>query len=159
MCHIYPVTPALARFVSRIVPFAACAVLMAAAGCGGSATGPTSLAPFSQVDLRLGTGSAAAAGSLLKVNYTGWLYDPTKADSKGLQFDTSAGTVGFTFTLGIRQVIVGWDQGLVGMKVGGIRKLVIPPSLAYGGVRNNSIPPFTTLIFEVELLQVGVGGI
>ena len=137
---------------------AACAVLLIAAGCGGSTTGPSSLAPFSQVDLRIGTGTQAAAGNLLKVNYTGWLYDPTKADSKGLQFDTSAGSAGFTFTLGVRQVIAGWDQGLVGMKVGGVRKLVIPPSLGYGGVRNNSIPPFTTLIFEVELLEVGLTG-
>lgn len=131
---------------------------MAAAGCGDTATGPSSLAPFSQVDLRLGTGAEAAPGNLLTVNYTGWLYDPTKADSKGLQFDTSAGTPGFTFTLGIQQVIAGWDQGLAGMKVGGVRKLVIPPSLAYGGVRNNSIPPFTTLIFEVELMEVAAAG-
>lgn len=123
-------------------------------GCDGGATGPSSTAPFSQVDLRLGTGAEAAAGKALTVNYTGWLYDPTKPDLKGLQFDTSAGTTAFTFTLGIQQVIVGWDAGLVGMKVGGIRKLVIPPSLAYGGVRNSSIPPFTTLVFEVELLDV-----
>lgn len=151
-------TAAIARVASRRFLFAACALLLAAAGCGGTATGPSSLAPFSQVDLRLGTGAEAAAGSLVKVNYTGWLYDPTKADSKGLQFDTSAGSTGFAFTLGIQQVITGWDRGLVGMKVGGVRKLVIPPSLAYGGVRNNSIPPFTTLIFEVELLEVGLSG-
>jgi FKBP-type peptidyl-prolyl cis-trans isomerase FkpA len=150
---IYPVT--LARFRSRVVASAACAVLMAgAAGCGGTATGPSSTAPFSQVDLRLGTGTEAVSGKLLTVNYTGWLYDPTKPDLKGLQFDTSLNTTAFTFTLGIQQVIAGWDQGLVGMKIGGIRKLVIPPSLAYGGVRNSSIPPFTTLVFEVELLDV-----
>lgn len=151
-------TLALARFASRILPFAACAVLLGVAACGDNATGPSSLAPFSQVDLRLGTGADAKPGSLITVNYTGWLYDPTKPDSKGLKFDTSAGTTGFTFTLGIQQVIAGWDQGLVGMKAGGVRKLVIPPSLAYGGVRNNSIPAFTTLVFEVELLQVGLSG-
>jgi FKBP-type peptidyl-prolyl cis-trans isomerase FkpA len=145
----------LARFASRIVPFVVSAVLLAgAAGCNTTSTGPSSTAPFSQVDLRLGDGPEAVAGKTLTVQYTGWLYDPTKSDSKGLQFDTSAGTTGFPFTLGIQQVIAGWDQGLVGMKVGGIRKLVIPPSLAYGYIRNHSIPPSVTLVFEIELLDV-----
>jgi FKBP-type peptidyl-prolyl cis-trans isomerase FkpA len=124
------------------------------AGCGGTSTAPSSTAPFSQVDLRLGTGAEAASGTVLTVNYTGWLYDPTKPDSKGLQFDTSQGRTAFTFTLGAQLVIKGWEQGLVGMKVGGVRKLVIPPSLAYGGVRNSSIPPYSTLVFEIELLEV-----
>jgi FKBP-type peptidyl-prolyl cis-trans isomerase FkpA len=148
---IYPVT--VARLVSRMVTPAACVLLLA--GCGGTTTGPSSTAPFSQLDLRLGTGTEAASGKVLTVSYTGWLYDPTKADLKGLQFDTSANsTTPFTFTLGTQQVIQGWDQGLVGLKVGGIRKLVIPPSLGYGSVRNNSIPPYTTLVFEIELLDV-----
>ena len=148
---IYPVT--LARFVSRIVAPAACVLLVA--GCNTGTTGPSSTAPFSQVDLRVGTGTEAVAGNLLTVNYTGWLYDPTKADLKGLQFDTSANsTTPFTFPLGVQQVIQGWDQGIVGMKVGGVRKLVIPSSLAYGGVRNHSIPPYATLVFEIELVDV-----
>ena len=129
-------------------------LLAGAAGCGGTSTGPSSTAPFSQLDLRLGTGTEAAAGNTLTVNYTGWLYDPTKADLKGLQFDTSLGRDAFIFGLGSGQVIAGWDQGLVGMKIGGIRKLIIPPSLGYGGVRNYSIPPFTTLVFEIELIDV-----
>lgn len=129
-------------------------VLAGAAGCNPSSTGPSSTAPYSQVDLRLGDGAEAVAGKVLTVQYTGWLYDPTKPDSKGLQFDTSAGSTGFPFTLGTQQVIAGWDRGLVGMKVGGIRKLVIPPSLGYGNVRNHSIPPSTTLVFEIELLDV-----
>jgi FKBP-type peptidyl-prolyl cis-trans isomerase FkpA len=129
-------------------------MLAGAAGCNTASTGPSSTAPFSQVDLRLGDGAEATAGKTLTVQYTGWLYDPTKADSKGLQFDTSAGTTGFAFTLGTQQVIAGWDQGLAGMKIGGIRKLVIPPSLAYGNVRNHTIPPSTTLVFEIELLDV-----
>jgi FKBP-type peptidyl-prolyl cis-trans isomerase FkpA len=137
-----------------MVASAACVLL--AAGCGGtSTTGPSSTAPFSQVDLRVGTGAEAAAGNSLTVNYTGWLYDPTKTDLKGLQFDSSANsTFPFSFTLGRQDVIAGWDRGIVGMKVGGVRKLVIPPSLAYGGVRNNSIPPYTTLVFEVELISI-----
>ena len=142
-----------ARLAARILVTAACVLLVA--GCDGTATGPSSTAPFSRVDLRLGDGTEAAAGNALTVHYTGWLYDPTKPDLKGLQFDTSANTeFPFTFTLGFQQVIQGWDQGLVGMKVGGIRKLVIPSTLAYGGTRNQSIPPFATLVFEVELLNV-----
>lgn len=142
-----------ARLAARIVCTAACVLLVA--GCNGTATGPSSTAPFSRVDLRLGDGTEAVAGKALTVHYTGWLYDPTKTDLKGLQFDTSANSeFPFTFTLGIQDVIQGWDQGLVGMKVGGIRKLVIPSTLAYGGTRNQSIPPFATLVFEVELLDV-----
>lgn len=149
---ICPVT--LARFLSRMVAPAACVLLVA--GCGGTtATGPSSTAPFSLVDLRLGTGTEAVAGSLLSVNYTGWLYDPTKPDLKGLQFDSNVNTeTPFMFNLGFQQVIQGWDEGLAGMKIGGIRKLVIPSSLGYGGVRNHSIPPYATLVFEVELLDV-----
>jgi len=136
-----------------MVTAAACVVL--AAGCGStSPTGPSSTAPFSQVDLRLGTGTEAVAGNVLTVNYTGWLYDPTQTDLKGLVFDSSVTTTPFVFQLGVGQVIQGWDQGLVGMKIGGIRKLVIPSSLGYGGVRNHSIPPFATLVFEIELLDV-----
>jgi FKBP-type peptidyl-prolyl cis-trans isomerase FkpA len=145
----------LARFLSRLVAFAACAVLaIGAAGCGAASTGPSSTAPFSQLDLRLGTGTEAATGNSLTVNYTGWLYDPTKADLKGLKFDSTAATSAFTFALGGQQVIQGWDRGLVGMKIGGIRRLIIPPSLAYGSVRNNAIPPYSTLVFEIELLDV-----
>src|SRR5262249_56479703 len=91
-------------------------------------------------------------GNTLTVNYTGWLFDATKPDSKGLLFDTSVGKDPFTFVLGTQSVIAGWDRGLVGMKVGGIRRLVIPPSLACGDIRNHSIPPYSTLVFEVERL-------
>jgi FKBP-type peptidyl-prolyl cis-trans isomerase FkpA len=134
---------------------AAAACLLLASACGStSATAPSSTAPFTQVDLRLGTGTEAAAGKTLTVNYTGWIYDPTKPDLKGLQFDSSLNTTPFVFVLGAQQVIQGWDQGLVGMKIGGARKLVIPASLAYGGVRNHSIPPYSTLVFEIELLDV-----
>ncbi len=129
-----------------------------AAGVTGctSATAPSSTQPFSSVDLTVGTGTAAATGNVLTVNYTGWIYDPSKVDKKGLQFDTSIGRTAFTFTLGSGSVIKGWDQGIVGMKVGGIRRLVIPPSLAYGSTRNNSIPPNATLVFDIELEDVQV---
>jgi FKBP-type peptidyl-prolyl cis-trans isomerase FkpA len=127
---------------------------VAVASCGDSPTLPSSSAPYSQVDLLNGTGTEAATGNTLKVNYTGWLYDPSKPDNKGLQFDSSVGGDPFLFILGTQSVISGWDRGIVGMKVGGIRRLVIPPSLGYGDIRNHSIPPYSTLVFEIELLEV-----
>jgi FKBP-type peptidyl-prolyl cis-trans isomerase FkpA len=100
-------------------------------------------------DTLIGTGTEAKAGNLVTVNYIGTLTDGTKFDSS---FDHGQP---FQFTLGTGQVIPGWDQGIVGMKVGGIRHLVIPPSLAYGarGVPP-AIPPNATLVFDVELLKV-----
>jgi FKBP-type peptidyl-prolyl cis-trans isomerase FkpA len=124
------------------------------ASCSDSPTGPTHFAPFTQTDLILGTGADAASGNVLTVNYTGWLYDETKAEQKGPQFDSSIGTTPFSFTLGSSQVIQGWDRGLVGMKEGGRRRLVVPPSLAYGGFRTNVIPPNATLLFEIDLVTV-----
>lgn len=133
------------------------AIVLAAAvmtaGCGDSPTGPSS-APFSQTDVRVGTGTDAAAGKVVTVNYTGWLYDASKTDGKGLQFDTSVGGTPFSFNLGFGEVIGGWDRGLPGMKVGGLRRLVIPPSLAYGAVRYGPIPPAATLVFDIELVNV-----
>lgn len=99
----------------------------------------------------VGTGATAVAGQSVTVNYVGSL-------TNGTVFDASAnhGTAGFTFNLGAGQVIKGWDQGIVGMKVGGKRKLVIPASLAYGNQAvGNVIPANSTLVFEVELLKVG----
>jgi FKBP-type peptidyl-prolyl cis-trans isomerase FkpA len=129
---------------------------LVAASCSPSPTTATSTAPYSQVDLLVGTGTAAATGNSLTVNYTGYLYDPSKPDNKGLVFDTSVGKDPFVFTLGTASVINGWDVGLVGMTVGGVRRLVVPPSMAYGNGRNYSIPPYTTLVFDVELLDVTV---
>ena len=133
-------------------------VAVVAIGCGGSGpTSPTLLpgAPFSQTDLRVGTGADATPGRRVTVNYTGWLYDPTRPDQKGQQFDTSVGRQPFVFTLGAGQVIRGWDQGVAGMKVGGQRRLVIPPDLAYGSQGSGGvIPPNATLVFDVELVDV-----
>jgi len=139
------------RFVPLSCLLVAC---LAAASCSESVTSPSSTAPYSQVDLLAGTGDVAATGNVLTVNYTGWIYDPSKPDNKGLQFDTSIGKDPFVFVLGTASVIEGWDRGLVGMKVGGIRRLVVPPSLAYGPVRTFSIPPYSTLVFEIELVAV-----
>jgi FKBP-type peptidyl-prolyl cis-trans isomerase FkpA len=145
----------LARaYRSAFVVVALLALSTLAFGCSQSPTAPSSYAPFSQTDLRLGGGADAATGSVLTVTYTGWLYDPSQVSQKGATFDTSLGRDPFTFTLGAGTVIAGWEQGLVGMKAGGLRRLVIPPSLAYGWSRVGPIPPNATLLFEVELLDV-----
>src|SRR4051812_20952518 len=122
----------LRRFLGFRPSFALVALL--AAGCGSATpVSPTTPgAPFSQTDLRVGTGTEATAGRVITVNYTGWLYDTSQIENKGRQFDTSAGRGPFSFTLGAGTVIRGWDQGVVGMRVGGMRRLVIPPELAYG---------------------------
>ena len=101
-------------------------------------------------DVTPGTGAAAADGESLTVQYTGWLSDGTVFDSS-----RSAGRQPFTFTLGQGSVIKGWDEGLVGMKVGGKRRLVIPPSLGYGAQATGCIPANATLVFDVELLSAG----
>jgi FKBP-type peptidyl-prolyl cis-trans isomerase FkpA len=135
----------------------AIAVLAALAGaCTPSPASPSNSAPFSQRDLLVGTGPDAAAGKQLTVNYTGWLYNAAQPDQKGAEFDSSRteGRTPLSFTLGAGEVIPGWDQGLVGMKVGGLRRIVVPPSLAYGAVRNGPIPPNATLVFEVELIDI-----
>ena len=126
-----------------------------AAGCeDNTPAGPSSGAPYSQTDLRVGTGTEAVAGKLVTVSYSGWLYDPSKTDNKGLLFDTSVGRGSFEFVLGLGQVIEGWDRGVAGMKVGGQRRLVIPPALGYGSSRYSAIPPNSTLVFDVELMEV-----
>src|SRR5512132_2560487 len=121
-------------------------VLTAAAACSDSALAPSHYAAFSSTDIVLGSGDAAASGASLTVNYTGWLYNAVTDDHKGPQFDSTTGRGPFTFTLGAGQVIQGLDVGLVGMRVGGTRRLVIPPSLAYGGDRYSQIPPYATLV-------------
>ncbi len=132
----------------------ACSIV--ALSCGGTTTSSNTV-PFTITDIVVGTGTAAANGASLTVNYTGWLYDPSKPDNKGLQFETSIGSTPFTFVLGTASVIPGWDSGLIGMKAGGTRRLVVPPSMAYGDFRNGIIPPNATLVFDIDLLDVQTG--
>ena len=100
-------------------------------------------------EIILGTGATAEAGQNVRVHYTGWLTDGTKFDSSKDRNDP------FPFGLGQRQVISGWDEGVAGMKVGGTRKLTIPPELGYGARgAGGVIPPNATLVFEVELLDI-----
>ena len=97
----------------------------------------------------VGTGTEAVGTSRVTVSYTGWLYDASKTDGKGLQFDTSTNA-----TFPLTNVIAGWQRGVVGMKVGGQRRLIIPPELAYGSSGSGPIPPNATLVFDIGLLGV-----
>ncbi|HEY6736220.1 MAG TPA: FKBP-type peptidyl-prolyl cis-trans isomerase [Candidatus Saccharimonadia bacterium] len=112
------------------------------------AVADASAAALSSTDEVVGTGAEAKAGQTVTVNYVGTLTDGTKFDSS---YDRNQP---FSFKLGAGEVIQGWDQGVAGMKVGGKRKLVIPPSLGYGAQANGKIPANSTLVFEVELLDV-----
>jgi FKBP-type peptidyl-prolyl cis-trans isomerase len=88
------------------------------------------------------------------VRYTLWLYDSSKPQNKGLQLESTAGGDPFSFLLGAFQVVEGWDRGVAGMRVGGQRRLVVPPDLAYGDSRNGLVPPNATLVFDIELVTV-----
>ena len=104
-------------------------------------------------DITVGTGGEAVPGTHISVHYTGWLFNN---GVQGAKFDSSKDRgQPFDFALGAGQVIAGWDQGFAGMKVGGVRKLTIPPEMGYGARgAGGVIPPNATLLFEVELLGV-----
>ncbi len=107
-----------------------------------------------KIDTKIGTGEEAVIGKTVNVHYTGWLYDANAEDKKGKKFDSSYDRANhFSFLLGSGRVIKGWDQGVQGMKVGGKRTLIIPPSMAYGAHgAGGIIPPNAALIFDVELV-------
>ena len=141
-------------------------LLCATVACGGSTPNsePTEGAPMAStginelqmVDTKVGTGAEATAGRVVRVHYTGWLFDASKADKRGTKFDSSKDrNEPFEFPLGGGQVISGWDKGFAGMKIGGTRVLTIPPDMGYGARgAGGVIPPNATLVFEVELLEV-----
>jgi len=107
-------------------------------------------------DLAPGTGDAARFRSAILVDYTGWLYDGCAADFKGAEFDSSSGKQPISFMLGAGRVIRGWDEGVLGLKEGGKRLLIIPSDKAYGaaGAPGGKIPPNSALVFEVTLDKI-----
>jgi FKBP-type peptidyl-prolyl cis-trans isomerase len=138
------------------VLFVGCALAVSAcSGCdSGSAipTAPSANVAFSTTELRAGTGATATVGRPVSVRYTGWVYSAGSTDNKGAQFDSGT----FSFTVG-SGVIPGFSQGVTGMQVGGIRRVVIPPNLGYGNnppPNQSTIRANETLIFEIELLAV-----
>ena len=130
--------------------------ILAAAACGSAnAVGPTgtSAGVFTTTDLAVGTGATAAAGNRVTVNYAGWLYDTGKANGKGTQFDPGPGPL--NFVIGAGTLIKGFEQGVIGMRVGGQRRVIIPPELAYGSSPpTSSIPVNATLVFDLTLTSV-----
>ena len=149
------------KSVFQLIASVACAFALTACGSAANEKKDPVIDPATQVkelivtDLTVGTGAAAASGDTLIVTYTGWLYNSGKTDNKGTQFDASKPGVGFDVVLGKGRVIPGWDQGLVGMKVGGTRRLTIPSDLGYGP--NGSlptIPAYAGLVFDVTLVTL-----
>src|SRR5688500_7359898 len=128
-------------------------VLLAAAGCDFGSSSPTApdqtSAVFSQTDLAVGTGAEATAGKTGSVQYALWLYSETGPDKKGTALEQSQ----FAYVVGSTSIIKGFDMGVTGMKVGGIRRLIVPPSLAYGatGSSDGKIKPNAALVFEIQL--------
>ena len=119
------------------------------------APAPLHISSLGKIDTLVGTGTEAVYGSRVEVHYTGWLYNPKTENLHGAKFDSSrdAGTP-FSFMVGGREVIKGWDLGVVGMKVGGKRTLLIPSYLGYSTMVSGSIPPNSHLVFDIELLNV-----
>jgi FKBP-type peptidyl-prolyl cis-trans isomerase FkpA len=131
----------------------AATLVFTVSACGGgndTPTSPTVNVPFSTVDLRVGTGTEATNGRRVSVNYTLWLYASSGTDNKGSLIESGP----YAYTLGGGGVIQGWERGIPGMRVGGLRRLIIPPDLAYGSQASSRIPANSTLVFEVELLAV-----
>jgi FKBP-type peptidyl-prolyl cis-trans isomerase FkpA len=135
--------------------FAASLAVFGLSACGGGGGGDSSVAvanpaAFSTTGTVLGTGLDAVTGKTVTVSYTGWLYSTSAANNKGSQFDSGS----FSFTLGQNQVISGFEQGVLGMKVGGKRTVLIPSSLGYGSSGNKGIPPNAGLVFDITLIAV-----
>jgi FKBP-type peptidyl-prolyl cis-trans isomerase len=137
-------------------PVLAVALLVGAAGCDFGSSSPTapdqSAIAYSQTDLTVGTGTEATPGTTASVQYALWLYSDSGTDHKGTQIQASQ----FSYKVGDGSLIKGFDMGVTGMKVGGIRRIVVPPSLAYGATGNSdgTIKPNAALVFEILLSNV-----
>jgi FKBP-type peptidyl-prolyl cis-trans isomerase FkpA len=128
-------------------------LLLMAAGCDNGSSSPVapdqSNVPYSQIDLTVGTGAEATTGKTATVQYVGWLYSETGTDHKGAQFDSGQLA---PFVVGAGTLIKGFEMAVTGMKVGGVRRAIIPPSLAFGSTGSGTtIPPNAALVFEIAL--------
>jgi len=137
------------------------AIALLAVGCSNDGDSPTDPSQvniqFATTDLVVGTGPQAVIGNAVTVHYTGWLYNAAGTDSKGTQFDTSLdGDPPLGFTIGVPGIIAGFQQGVIGMQVGGKRRVYIPSNLGYGssGSSNGVIPPNAALVFEISLVTL-----
>ncbi len=142
--------------MQRILTIGPLVVTILAAGCGGSSTETAPVTELIRQDVRTGSGTEAQSGRVVTVHYTGWLYDASRPDHQGAKFDSSRDrNEPFSFSLGAGEVIRGWDEGVAGMRVGGRRRLTIPPSMGYGARgAGGDIAPNETLVFVVDLLAV-----
>lgn len=140
-------------FIRAVVVLSGLVLAAGAAACGKNPLAPTNYG-VEVTDLRTGNGTEARIGRGITVHYTLWLYDPGRPEGKGEQIQSTVGGQPYSTILGFGYVIPGWEVGIPGMKVGGLRRLVIPPEQAYGGIGSGPIPPNATLVFEVELLGV-----
>jgi FKBP-type peptidyl-prolyl cis-trans isomerase FkpA len=140
-----------------------CAMVLLVAACGNKEQEPamlaTPIAPpteLQKTDIVKGAGEGISQGQVAVVHYTGWLYEPSVEEHKGMKFDSSRDRgEPFKFQVGHGDVIRGWDEGVQGMQPGGQRRLVVPPALGYGEAgAQNVIPPNATLVFDVELLAI-----
>jgi FKBP-type peptidyl-prolyl cis-trans isomerase len=138
----------------RLLALAAVLALVSSA-CGSDSNSPSapdqSNVAYSQTDLVVGTGASASSNSTITTNYALWLYSDTATDHKGTPIESHDNA---QFVLSM--TIAGWRQGIAGMKVGGQRRLIVPPSLAYGagGSSNGAIPPNAALVFDIELVSI-----
>ena len=141
------------RFLRSLVVLV---LLFAAAGCNNGTSTPTapdqSGVAYSQTDLTVGTGAEATPGTTASVQHGGWFYSETAADHKGTQFQASQ----LSCLVGSTQLIKGFDMAVTGMKVGGTRRAIIPPSLGFGatGSPDGTVPPNAALVFDILLVNV-----
>jgi FKBP-type peptidyl-prolyl cis-trans isomerase FkpA len=149
--------------MARIIPLRTLSLVVLAgvlAACSGGKPAPAApssgVSSMQSIELNAGTGEGVTAGKIAVVQYTGWLYEASAKDHKGKQFDSSrTGGQPFKFPVGTGQVIKGWDQGVLGMKVGESRRLIIPADLAYGDSgAGGIIPPGASLVFDIDLVAV-----
>ncbi|MFA9217583.1 MAG: FKBP-type peptidyl-prolyl cis-trans isomerase [Sphingomonadaceae bacterium] len=157
LCAVTAAAQAQAPATEPQAPAASALAASAPVVVGSATPGPVS-DQLIITDTKVGKGKEALVGATVRMNYSGWLYRPLAKQMHGKMFDSSLvpGREPLEFTLGAGKVIKGWDQGIAGMKVGGKRTLIIPSDLAYGsrGAPGGDIPPNSSLIFDVELIEV-----